>query len=334
MNDAISLPAAPAVPGLSFRPLHGEEDAAALSAVHTGRQERDAVDPLSTLEWVPQPDDLRPGLAGVIEAGQQDRYCIAQVGEEVAGYGRVSSWREADGTWVYLCLGWVLPQWRGRGIGTALLHWAEGLSRRLAAEEHPGERAELAANASSTEHEATALLHNEGYYVGYTALAMILDPAAAVPDLPLPAGFTSRLALPSDFPGIAASVDEAYRFDNPGGRFGEDFDPAGYVVELSGSRCDPTLWQVAWAGDEVAGQVIPVVSRGRAEVFEVSVRPAYRRRGLARALLCRALRGLRERAVYDIRLHTQDDFPTRAQDLYRSVGFRLHKAFPRYRKDL
>jgi tRNA(Arg) A34 adenosine deaminase TadA len=69
-------------------------------------------------------------------------------------------------------------------------------------------------------------------------------------------------------------------------------------------------------------------------MYDISVRPAWRRKGLARALLTRALWNLRQRGEQVIRLNTVAEFRTRAQDLYRSVGFRLLKEFPRYRKSL
>jgi GNAT superfamily N-acetyltransferase len=64
----------------------------------------------------------------------------------------------------------------------------------------------------------------------------------------------------------------------------------------------------------------------------ISVRPAWRRQGLARALLTRALWDLRGRGVDVIRLNTVAEFRTRALDLYYSVGFRVLKEFPRHRK--
>ena len=73
----------------------------------------------------------------------------------------------------------------------------------------------------------------------------------------------------------------------------------------------------------MAGQVIPLIERGRAEIYEVSVRPAYRRRGLARALLARQLDVLRARGVEAVRLHTVAEFPTQAVDLYRADPPRL-----------
>jgi mycothiol synthase len=334
MTDSITLPDAPAVPGLVFRPTRGPEDAAALRAVHEGRRERDGVDPYSLLEGIPTPEYVRTVLANTVEAGQQDRWLVAQVDAQVVGYCRITSWYEMDGTWVYLSLGWVLPAWRGRGIGTAMLHWAEDRIRHLAAVEHPGERAEFAGNASATEHDSAALLRHEGYFEAYTVLEMGLDPAVPLSPPALPAGLALRPVRPEHIPLIAASVCEAYAYEFEGNRFNQGDDPVDYTRELSGPRHDPALWQVAWDGDQVAGQVLVRVEDGQAEVFEVSVRPAWRRLGLGRALMLHALHALRARGVEAIRLYTNDNFRTRAQDLYRSVGFRVLKKFPRYRKAL
>ena len=268
------------------------------------------------------------------QENHQDRSLIAQVNERVVGYSRILSWREGDGTWVYLTLGWVLPDWRGQGIGTAMLHALEARIRQLAAAEHPDEKCEFAANASSTEKEATALLLHEGYRAGYTVLELGLDISRPVPVHSLPSGIEVRPVSPDHYALIAASVREAYQNEYEGGRFNEeyDFDIPVYVAQLSEPKHDSKLWQVAWDGDQVAGQVLSVVENGRAAVFEVSVRPAWRRRGLARGLLSRALHTLRERGTDVIRLHTVAEFRTRARDLYGSLGFRVLKEFPRYRK--
>lgn len=132
----------------------------------------------------------------------------------------------------------------------------------------------------------------------------------------------------------ALSVEEAYRASRGEGRFAVISDPASYARFLAGSGQDPTLWKVAWDGQEIAGQVLCRIERDRAEVFEVSVRPGWRRRGLARALLAHALNRLHDRGVTVVRLHTREDSPDRAADLYQQLGFRTVKRFPRYRKPL
>ena len=71
----------------------------------------------------------------------------------------------------------------------------------------------------------------------------------------------------------------------------------------------------------------------RVEVVEVGVSDAWRRRGLAAALLTRALKVVQTRGAEIARLHTLNE-NTPAQALYARLGFRLLKEFPRYRKPL
>lgn len=307
-----------------------------MRAIHLDRKARDAVDPMSSLESIPSLESLRRSLSDAVAKARQAYWLVAEVERCVVGYGRIASWPERDGTWVYLALGWVTPTWRGRGIGTALLRGTEDRIRELAAAEHPTERGEVAANASSTELEATALLRNEGYQVAYRLVEMGLDAATPVPaaEPQWPSGIQVRRVTPGHCLPLAHSVQEAYRGEYPGGRYDSSADPAEFAAQLREAMRDAALWQVAWDGDQIAGQVLSTLEEGRAEVFEVSVRPSWRRRGLARALLFRALRALRSRGVDVVRLHTRTDFQTRAVDLYASLGFRVLKEFPRYRKPL
>jgi mycothiol synthase len=335
LTDPVVLPDAPALAGLSFRHIRGQEDAEALCAVRVGSVARDATDLLSTSEGVPEREQMSAMLSEAVADHEQDQWLAAQIGVDVVGYSRISFWPESDGTWVYLTRGWVLPEWRGKGIGTAMLHWTEGRIRNLAAAQHPGEKCEFAANASSTEPEAEALLLNAGYRAAYTVLEMGLDASVPLPaPTALPAGIELRPASLEHFALIASSIQAAYQHEYAAGRFGEVFDATAYIAGWQSPVHDPRLWQVAWDADVVAGQVMCIIEDGRAAVFEVSVRPEWRRHGLARALLLRALYALRARGVDVIRLHTSANFRTRARDLYQSVGFRVLKEFPRYRKPL
>lgn len=344
MNIDYILPDAPPLPGLRFRPFAGESDADHLQAIHDGRAARDGVDPLSSTESIGTREEFVRSLAAVTASGGEDRTIVAEIDGRVVAYNRFFDWMELDGTRVWLTVGWVLPEWRGHGLGTALLHWAEGRIRERAAAQ-PG-RWEFAANAGNTEIEATALLRDNGYRAAYTVLEMGLDWDAFLAGLDAGSGearsaggqslsevgITIRAGEVEHAGPIAASVDESYAGEYAGGRYAERFDPAAYAAELAGTRYDPSLWRVAWAGEEVAGQVIPRIERGRAEIYEVSVRPAWRRLGVARALLADVLLELHRRDVMVVRLHTMAEFPTRAVDLYTSLGFRTLKEFPRYRK--
>lgn len=329
MSDPYTLPDAPAIPGLRFRPLAGPSDADGLFEIHRLRAERDDVDPLSSVERPVTREGLVASLAALTAAGAE-RTIVAEINGRAVGTNGFFDWPESDGTHVWLVTGWVIPEWRGRGLGTAMLRWSEGRIRAPA--EATGGRWEFAANASSTEPEATALLLDNGYTAAYTVLEMGLDWAEFAPAAAPPPGIVIRPGRVADAAPIARSVIEAYQDEYEGGRYAMDTDAEAEAADLGGEGHDPTLWRVAWDGEAVAGQVLPVIEGGRAEIFEVSVRPRWRRAGLGRALMSSALLELRERRVEVVRLHTLAEFKTRAVDLYESLGFRTLKAFPRYRK--
>jgi GNAT superfamily N-acetyltransferase len=232
---------------LCFRSIRAEEDTDELYAVHAGRITHGKVDLLLHNEDLPSRDGLRNKLSQAVAVGEQDQWLVAQIHERVVGYSQLASWHEDDEMWVFFIGGWVLPEWRGKGIGTAMLHWGENVARQLAAVQHPNERFEFAANASCTEQDATALLLNEGYYVGFTTLEMRFDISTTLPATPpLPDDIEVRSALPEHYPLIISSIIEAYQNAFPENRFRTTFDRVAYYsAELRKPKYDPKLWHVA-----------------------------------------------------------------------------------------
>jgi mycothiol synthase len=105
---------------------------------------------------------------------------------------------------------------------------------------------------------------------------------------------------------------------------------------------DPTLWKVAWDGDEVAGQVRSYINgpeneamgRKRGYTESISVRRPHRRRGLARALLVQSLHAVKERGMTEAALGVQTENLHGAFRLYESVGFRVVRSWTILRKPL
>jgi mycothiol synthase len=182
-SGSVTMPL-PSLPGVAFRPVRGEQDAEGMRAVHVARAAVDRVDALDYCKDWPSLESLRASAARAAAEGEP-RWVVVESGDgSIVGYAHIASWREDDGTWVYLHQGWVVPEWRGRGIGTTLLQWCEGRIRVSVAAEHPGERWEYAGNASSTEAHATALLLHEGYVAPYHVLSLALEPTVNLPDAP------------------------------------------------------------------------------------------------------------------------------------------------------
>jgi len=328
MPKEIELGDAPSIRGLVFRPFGGPGDLRDFAAVRAACAVEDRVDDLSSVEGVPTLADLEKRMVVAEGFDPAHDVLVAEVDGQVVGYSSAIWWTETDGTWVYLTLGWVLPQWRGRGIGTAMLHWTEGRLRDLAASHPTQGKAFLAANASETETDTAALLRCEGYRPAFSVIELGMDDLTGLRAAPLPKGFLTRPLHSCDLPDLHRSMDQAY--------VGHAFSETPPYEEWAARQTDLGTWHVAWdtATEAIAGQVQAVLYKGRGEVAEVSVGAPYRRRGLGRALLSRALLALREQGVQEARIHTLAENPHQSWHLYEKVGFRVLKRFPRYRKSM
>jgi len=330
MKTNEAFPDVPNVPGLTFRPLRAGE-AAALVAVQEGRKEHDKIDPLSTFEGVPTLEQAAWWVAHMADTQRLGTVLVAEVDGTAIGYTWLEWWTETTGVRLFLSQAALLPVWRGRGIGTALLGWAEARLRAVASGQAETGPAFFGANATETEEEDTALLHDAGYHRAFSMTEMEHATLDAVPKPPLPEGLMLRPLKPEHLFAVGRSVTEAYAASTFSTEPSEDTDRK--KAEWLGGF-DPSLCFVAWDGEQVAGQVLCRLDKGRGEMAEVSVREPWRRRGLAKALLARGLQAFHERGVKRVRLHTVAENQYGSVRLYQSVGFRVIKDHTRYRKPM
>ena len=106
----------PPINGIVFRLYRGETDIESIIKVRQQVAKWDRVDPKSSRESPPSPQELWEGWA-VVAPGDPNKL-LAEIGGEIVGYTTISWWTEQTGVIVYLHLNWLLPQWRGKGIGT------------------------------------------------------------------------------------------------------------------------------------------------------------------------------------------------------------------------
>ena len=282
------------------------------------------------MESVPTLDEMRARLAPSSAFDPATDALVVELDGQIIGYSRVTWWTERDGVWLYLTTGRLLPTWRRRGIGTAMLRWAESRAAALAATHPTDGKAMLGANASSTEVDATALLRDAGYHETFSMVEMRFDAFNTLPLVELPAGLAFRPVAPDQYRAIWKSVQAAYA-NSPQNVVATEKD---YQDWLASPAFDPSLWRVAWDGEHIAGQTLCEIAKGRGEVAEVSVGAPWRRHGLGYALVVAGLRALAERGVTEARLHARADNIYGAPRLYERVGFRPLKRFARYRKPL
>ncbi|WP_427889136.1 GNAT family N-acetyltransferase [Kribbella sp. GL6] len=309
--------------GFGFRPYRGVADHSAMAAVRLGCADRDGVDAHSVVEGL-------PGEAEVAEesAKEEDQILVVCDGS-VVGYSTIRRWQERDDTWVYLHRGYLLPEHRRQGVGSAMLSWAEERIRRLVDDHGTAPTAVIGANAMASEQDATALLLAAGYRRVFSLVELELDDLRQLPEQNgLPAGLRTGPIGSSDYRAAWRTVVDSYD--------GSGFTQKWPFQEFL-DTADPACWRAAWNGQDLVGVALCSIrphDRTVGEVEELSIRTDHRRLGLGRALLLDGLRSLHEHGAATARLYTGTANPHRSYDLYESVGFRRQNEFVRYRKSL
>lgn len=152
----------PKIEGLSYRNYQGTSDLQEMVSVREKSKDHDRVDPLSTLESIPSKNDLVKTLDDNNCEPSKD-ILIVEMNGEVIGYCKIGWWTESDGVWLYLHNGFLVPNWRGKGIGTAMLHWSQKRIGEIADNHQINGKGMFGSNATTTEIEKTKLLLDDGY---------------------------------------------------------------------------------------------------------------------------------------------------------------------------
>ena len=336
-ENGVSVVGAPAIPGLTFRHFRGEEDYPAILEVNTRSKIADGLDQdLHTIDTLKYTYGFTPNH----DPGKD--MLTAEVDGKMAGFTRVFWERlQEDGSRLYWHVGFVVPEWRGKGLGTAQLRWAEARAREIEAarEEVPGDGPVLLSAETETGMKAAhALLTSEGYQPIRYSFVMETDDLDHIPDAPMPPGLELRPALPEHYRAIWEAEVEAFR-DHWGA---SEVDDADFERFLANPRNEPHLWVVAWDGDQVAGSILNFVDydynkrTGRKLGYTefISVRRPWRRLGLARAMLARSMQMHKENGMAQTALGVDTENPSGALRLYESMGYRVISQYTTLRKPL
>ncbi|MEU3056928.1 GNAT family N-acetyltransferase [Streptomyces griseus] len=298
-----------------------------MAAVRLGCAERDRIDARSVVEEVPTAAEIAASCAALDEPS--DNQVLVEYDGGVVGYGTIRWWEERDGTWLYLHRGHLLPEHRGRGVGSTMLTWAESRIHRLVRQHGTARTAVLGANATACEQDATALLLASGYRRVFSLVELELTDLRTLPaGRPLPPGIRVGAVDPSSYHAAWKAVVDSYA---------DAAFTGTWTYERFLATADPTCWRAAWDGERLGGVALCSIRRQDptvGEVEELSVRAESRRLGLGRALLLDGLRCLREHGAETARLYTGTENPHRSYDLYESVGFRRRNEYVRYRKPI
>jgi mycothiol synthase len=334
LTDLSFLPESPMIAGLTFRGFEGAPDYPKMIAVVNGSRDADQLEDIDTLET------LTNAYAHLVNCDPYLDMLFVEVEEQMVGYARVD-WRDTlDGSRLYQHVGFLLPDWRGRGIGRALLLWCERRLQEIAARHPAGQPRWFQATAMGTEAAKARLLEHAGYAPARYFYTMVRPDLENIPEAPMPAGLEVRPVRPEHYRVIWEAALEAFR-DHWGvvPRGEED-----YQIWLGEPTFQPEVWKVAWdvATDQVAGMVMGFIleeanakfQRRRGWTEDICVRRPWRRRGLARALIAQNLRELKARGMTEAALGVDTENLSGALRLYEAMGFRAVKLNTVYRKPL
>lgn len=313
--------------------MRGEADYPAMVEVLLGSKTADGLERTDTAE------DMKRNYQHLVNCDLSRDVIIVEVAGRVVGYSRVW-WEDDDGHLRrYIHINFLLPEWRGQGIRRALKRWAERRLADIAAKHTIAMPRFFEAFAADTETHWESVLVDDGYTVVRHGLNMVRPDLETIPDLPLPDGLEVRPVQPEHIPAIMAASKEAFR-DHWG--FSEeawDQETEGFMEH---PLFQPHLWQVAWDGDEVAGQVQNFVDpreneaygRRRGYTEGISVGRPWRRRGLAHALIASSFHVLKEQGMTEAALGCDAENLSGAVRIYTDMGFRTVKRFTTYRKPM
>jgi mycothiol synthase len=297
----------------TWRPL-SEEDANGLSALDAARRKADGDDPISQLVT----DALR-----ITKHNVDDTLC-AETGD-----GRLVAvgWIEPLDGQRLATGGCVHPDFRRAGMGSRLLDWAEQRAGALA---QPGDAVQLVVTNEVLSEGAQALYVGRGFEQVMAEEMWVYDLTRPV----LPVGFPEGITL---LTWSADTVDQFFQAYHDSFRDRPSFpnpSAAEWVqgnLESEGFRPDLS-WLACYSG-EPAGFLTADVFSGLGWISQVGVTPAWRGKGLARALMVKALNRFKASGLQQAALHVNINNPT-AINLYSRLGFTYRLTRARYVKEI
>ncbi len=266
------------------------------------------------LEEFGDPDcDFERGSMGVFDGGT------------MVGYGRLITRPAAGAVHEMRYQGGVHPRWRGHGIGGRLLDWAQAAAVPLHRERYPDLPLSLSGSCLASNEAAVALYAAHGYQAVRWFHAMMRDLSAALPTAVEPGGVDIVGFTPERSQDARLIRDEAFR-DHWGS---VDSSAEGWAHYVATSAFRPGFSFLAYSDGDPAGLVLcqeydppEDVEEGRdLHVTLVGTRRAYRKRGIASAMMLRAMAKARAAGFATASLGVDADSLTGAVGLYEQVGF-------------
>jgi mycothiol synthase len=296
MCDMTTHPTTVGLPaGLTTRPLTRAdatavyETIAAQELADVGEVEIEEADIIG--DWQRPGHDLGERSVGVFD------------GELMVGYVEVMGADRGDAA--------VLPEYRGRGIGTWLAHTMQDIARR--------QGSTVVGMPVPQDSAGDRLLESLGYHVRWTSWVLELLDGARVPERPLPAGYVVRAATEDEHEACWQVQEDAFLEWSERER-----DPFESWQATTTRRPGFEPWNLRVVTDpsgEVVAMAVIQLGSECAFIARLATRKDQRGRGLAQALLVDAFAVAAEHGATRSELST--DSRTGALGLYEKVGMKV-----------
>jgi mycothiol synthase len=230
--------------------------------------------------------------------------------------------------------GYVHPDFKGLGIGTALLRVIEVRAQQEIALAQPGVRVFIHSTMDSHDNDGRSIHENAGYSPIRFHWRMQIDLEAPPPVVNFPDGIELRPFVKDEHAqAVLDAQNESFR--DHWGSHDNSFEE-WELRKFGRADFDPTLWMIAWdsRSAQIAGFSQNRYRMGIGWIGTLGVRRPWRKRGLGEALLLHSFGEFYKRGTKTIGLGVDAQNPTGATRLYQKVGMHAASEFVTYEKEL
>lgn len=249
--------------------------------------------------------------------------------------GRVVAYGEFYNHNAHVDLGadlYVHPEFKESGFFPSMLRWIEARAREDMKLAEPDLRVFLRSTMDGKDETSKQAHEAEGYTPVRFTWRMEINLNEAPPAVVFPAGIELR---PFDKEAHARLVLEAENeaFSEHWGSHASTFEEWSHR-KLEKAEFDPTLWLIAWDGEQIAGFSQNRFRMGVGWVGTLGVRKPWRKSGLGLALLHHSFGEFHRRGMTTIGLGVDASNKTGATRLYQRAGMHIVSEFVTYEKEL
>lgn len=263
------------------------------------------------------PDDLQNKWQ---EINLGNDTCVAYANHEVQGYAELT-----EGDWASI----YLTERTNVDLAFHLLMILEG----KITSQNKG-RANLFTRISEKNNTLLQLFASNGYRSNLSFQIMEITLSETPPLPEWPGGISVRT--------FTRNQDEqaTYRADEEAAEDKGYHDPLNYAdwakrMRMDSESFDPSLWFLACDGTEVAGAALNLVNKesNTGWIDHLSVRRAWRKRGIGKALLLHSFHEFYRKYIHTVRLSVDSKSLSHAPRLYENVGMQTIQQYHIYKKE-